>query len=129
MSNVELLIEEIKTLPENYTAVVIEFVGYLKEKAAKKSADQGADDSWFERGEECPICAKHRDPVTGELRFNAEVMADIQEADDMLSGKIPSTLRRFDSFEEMWEDLMRDDPNPEKRTVTFHHTGSHSDLF
>jgi len=111
MSNAELLIEEIKTLPENYTAVVLDFVGYLKEKAAKKSADKGADDSWFERGEECPICAKHRDPVTGELRFKPEVYEGMQEVEDMLSGKIPSTLRSFDSFEDMWEDLMRDEPD------------------
>jgi len=32
-----------------------------------------SDDSWIERGEECPICAKHRDPETGELRFNARL--------------------------------------------------------
>ena len=111
MSLAELLIEEIKTLPENYTAEVLDFVGYLKNKAAKKSADQGADDSWFERGEECPICAKHRDPVTGNPRYKPEVYEGMQEVEDMLSGKIPSTLRSFNSFEEMWEDLMRDDPD------------------
>ena len=38
---------------------------------------------------ECPICAKHRDPETGELRFNDEVMAGMQEVEDMISGKIP----------------------------------------
>jgi hypothetical protein len=76
MTNAELLIEEIKTLPEDYAAEVLDFVGYLKEKAAK-------------RQEGCPICAKHRDPVTGELRFNAETIAGMQEVEDMISGKIP----------------------------------------
>ena len=76
MSNAELLIEEIKTLPEDYTAEVLDFVGYLKEKAAR-------------RQEGCPICAKHRDPVTGELRFNAETIAGMQEVEDMIAGKIP----------------------------------------
>ena len=39
--------------------------------------------------EECPICAKHRDPVTGELRFNAETIAAFEEGDAMLRGEIP----------------------------------------
>jgi len=39
----------------------------------------------------CPICAKHRDPVTGEPRFNAETIAGMQEVEDMISGKIPVT--------------------------------------
>ena len=41
------------------------------------------------QAEECPICAKHRDPITGELRFNAETMAGMQEVEDMISGKVP----------------------------------------
>jgi hypothetical protein len=76
MSNAEILAEEIKTLPDEYAAEVLDFVGYLKEKAVK-----------YETG--CPICAKHRDPVIGEPRFNAEVMAGMQEVEDMISGKIP----------------------------------------
>jgi len=82
MSNAELLIEEIKTLPENYTAVVLDFVGYLKNKAAKKQADVTSED--------CPICAQYRDPVTGELRFNAETIAAFEEGDAMLRGEIPA---------------------------------------
>jgi len=35
--------------------------------------------------------------------------------------------KRFHSFEEMLADLERDDPAA--RTVTFHRTGTHSDLF
>jgi hypothetical protein len=78
MSNAELLIEEIKTLPEDYTAEVLDFVGYLKEKAARRQAG-------------CPICAKHRDPETGELQFNAETIAAFEEGDAMLRGEIPAT--------------------------------------
>jgi hypothetical protein len=58
---------------------------------------------------DCPLCAKHRDPETGELRFNAETIASIQEVDDMLAGKIPNTLKIFNSLEEMLEDLDTDD--------------------
>ena len=84
MSDAELLIEEIKTLPVSRVAQVLDFVEFIKQQEAKS-----ADTSWFEKGEECPICAKHRDPVTGELRFNAETMAGMQEVEDMISGKIP----------------------------------------
>ena len=81
MSNAELLIKEIKTLPNDYVDDVLDFVGFLKRKAAKEQMDPGAG--------ECPICAKHRDPETGELRFNAETMMSMQEVEDMISGKIP----------------------------------------
>ena len=90
MSNAELLIEEIKTLPEDYAAEVLDFVGYLKEKAAK-------------RQEGCPICAKYRDPVTGEPRFNAETIAAIEEGDAMLRGEIPA--KWYNSLDEMLADL------------------------
>ena len=52
---------------------------------------------------ECPICAKHRDPETGELRFNAETMAGMQEVEDMITGKIPT--KWYNSLDEMLEDL------------------------
>jgi len=58
---------------------------------------------------DCPICAKHQDPVTGELRFNAETIAAMKEVDDMLAGKIPNTLKSFNSLEEMLADLDSDD--------------------
>jgi hypothetical protein len=78
MTNTETLIEEIKTLPDAYAAEALDFVGYLKEKAAK-----------YETG--CPICAQHRDPKTGEPRFNAETIAAFEEGDAMLRGEIPAT--------------------------------------
>ena len=54
---------------------------------------------------ECPICAAHN------YMPNAETIAAIEESRAMLRGEIPSTLRRFHSFEEMWEDLNRDEPD------------------
>ena len=57
----------------------------------------------------CPICAAHRDPVTGEERFNAETIAAIEEGRAMMRGEIPSKL--YTSTDEMWEDLMSDDPD------------------
>ena len=52
---------------------------------------------------ECPECAKHRDPVTGELRFNAETIAGMQEVEDIISGKIPA--KWYNSLDEMLIDL------------------------
>jgi hypothetical protein len=113
MSNAELLIEEIKTLSAGRVAEVLDFVEFIKQKEAREAKDggvtfgdgvtKGNDDSWFEKGEECPICAKHRDPKTGELRFNAETMAGMQEVEDMLAGKIPT--KWYNSLEEMLVDL------------------------
>jgi len=90
MSNAELLIEEIKTLPEDYAAEVLDFVGYLKEKAVR-------------RQEGCPICAAHRDPVTGNPRYNAETIAAFEEGDAMLRGEIPT--KWYNSLDEMLMDL------------------------
>ena len=101
MSNIEMLIKEVKTLPPNRVAEVLDFVEFVKQKEIQSV--EGTDDSWFEKGEECPICAKHRDPKTGELRFNAETMAGMQEVEDMISGKIP--VKWYNSLEEMLEDL------------------------
>ena len=59
--------------------------------------------------DECPICAKYRDPVTGNPRYNAETVAAIEEGRAILRGEIPA--KRFNSLEEMLEDLERDDPD------------------
>ena len=105
MSDAELLIEEIKTLPASRVAEVLDFVEFIKQKETRnaENAAQGSDDSWFEKGEECPICAKHRDPKTGELRFNAETRAAIEEGRAMMRGEIPA--KRFNSIEELLADL------------------------
>jgi len=89
-----LLIEEIKTLPTGRVAEVLDFVEFIKQKESKNAA-------------ECPICAKHRDPITGEPRFNAETIAAFEEGDAMLRGEIPA--KWYNSLEEMLVDLDSDD--------------------
>ena len=59
--------------------------------------------------DECPICAKHRDPETGNPRYNAETVAAIEEGIAISRGEIPA--KRFSSLAEMLEDLERDDPD------------------
>ena len=55
----------------------------------------------------CPICAKLRDPITGEPLYNAETIAAIEEGDAILRGEIPA--KRYNSLEEMLVDLDSDD--------------------
>ncbi|MDR0502068.1 MAG: hypothetical protein LBH16_01975 [Treponema sp.] len=98
---IDLLMEDIKSLPESYTVQVFDFVGYLKSKAASQEGNASSED--------CPICAKLRDPVTGEPLYNAETKAAIKEVDDMIAGRIPDTLKRFKSLEEMLVDLDSED--------------------
>lgn len=108
MSDAELLIEEIKNLPANRVAEVLDFVEFIKQKEAENTKSTGSiDDSWFKKGEDCTICAKHRDPKTGELRFNAETRAAIEEGDAMLRGEIPA--KWYNSLDEMLVDLDKDD--------------------
>ena len=57
----------------------------------------------------CPICAAHIDPVTGNPRYNAETVAAIEEGIAISNGEIP--VKWYTSTDEMWEDLMRDDPD------------------
>jgi hypothetical protein len=67
------------------------------------------DDDWVSNGGECPICAAHRDPVTGEERFNAKTVAAIEEGMAISRGEIPA--KRFHSLAEMLEDLDKDYPD------------------
>jgi len=55
---------------------------------------------------ECPVCAAHRDPITGNPRYNAETVAAIEEGMAISRGEIPA--KRFHSLTEMIEDLERD---------------------
>jgi hypothetical protein len=71
-------------------------------------ATEGTDDGLNFEGE-CPLCAKYRDPETGELQPNAETADAIREGRAMMRGEIPA--KRFHSLDEMWEDLMKDDPD------------------
>jgi hypothetical protein len=71
---------------------------------AVSAAENGLD---FEG--ECPICAAHRDPITGNPRYNAETVAAIEEGMAISRGEIPA--KRFHSLAEMIEDLERDAPD------------------
>jgi hypothetical protein len=105
-----MIITQTVDIPESHRLVidvpreVPEGRSVLTFTPATAAAEDGLD---FEG--ECPLCAKHRDSETGELRFNAEVMAGIKEVDDMLSGKIPNTMKSFNSLGEMLADLDADD--------------------
>ena len=55
----------------------------------------------------CPLCAKYRNPETGELRFNAETEAAFEEGDAMLRGEKPATW--YGSLDEMLVELDKDD--------------------
>ena len=79
------LIDEIKSLPEEYTVEIFNFIGYLKAKAARQS--------------ECPICANSIP--------NAQTIAAIQEGRAMMRGEIPA--KWYNSLEEMLVDLDADD--------------------
>jgi len=52
---------------------------------------------------ECPICAKNRDPETGEPLYNAVTLAAFEEAKAIMRGEIPA--KRYSSLEEAWKDL------------------------
>ena len=96
MVNTDLLIQEIKTLPKNRIAQVLDFVEFIKHQEART-----------EKGEECPICARHRNPVTGEPLYNAETIAAIEEGKAMMTGEKPT--KWYNSLEEMMTDLDSDD--------------------
>ena len=57
----------------------------------------------------CPLCAKYRDPETGNPRYNAQTVAAIEEGMAISRGEIPA--RRFNSLAEMLEDLEKEDPD------------------
>ena len=63
--------------------------------------DAGIDD-------ECPICAKNRDPVTGNPRFNARTLAAIEEGEAMMRGDIPAKWHKPHEFEQVWKELLAD---------------------
>jgi len=58
--------------------------------------DIGIDD-------ECPICAKLRDPKTGALPYNATVLAAMEESRAIMRGEIPG--KWYKSIEEAREDI------------------------
>jgi hypothetical protein len=85
MTDTDLLIKEIRTLPEESVTEVLDFVGYLKQKQSRDTGI-GLDD-------ECPL----------DHTPNAVTIAAIQEGDAMLRGEIPAN--RYHSFGEMLKAL------------------------
>jgi hypothetical protein len=86
MSNSEILIREAKTLPESIIGEVLDFIGYLKTKAAKTADQIGIDG-------ECPL----------DHTPNATTLAAFAEGDAMMRGEIPS--RWFKTPEEFFKAL------------------------
>ena len=58
--------------------------------------------------DDCPICAQNRDPVTGNPRFNAKVLAAIEEGEAMMRGDIPAKWHKPHEFEQVWKELLED---------------------
>jgi len=52
---------------------------------------------------ECPICSKLRDPKTGVLPYNAEVLAAMEESRAIMRGEKP--VKWYKSIDEAREDL------------------------
>ena len=57
---------------------------------------------------ECPICAKLRDPVTGNPPFNAKVKAAMEEARAMIRGEIPANWHKPHEINEALKELLED---------------------
>ena len=94
MAIAEQVYKEIKTLPPNRVIQILDFVEFIKQQENRNAGIGNKD---------CPLCEKYRNPVTGELRYNAETMTAIEEGDAMLCGDIPA--KRYNSLEEMLVDL------------------------
>ena len=58
------------------------------------------------QAEECPICAAHRDPVTGNPQYNAETVAAIEEGMAISRGEIPVEWHKPHEFNKVWQDLL-----------------------
>jgi DUF917 family protein len=86
MSDTELLIKEIRTLPADCITEVLDFVGYLKQKQSEKTAPDI----------DCPL----------DHTPNAVTIAAMREGDAMLRGEIPAN--RYHSLDEMLEALRPD---------------------
>ena len=57
---------------------------------------------------ECSVCAKLRDPVTKNPRFNAETLAAFEETKAIMRGEIPAKRYKTHEFDEVWNDLLED---------------------
>ena len=77
-------------------SVIVEIVMTTMIDTKKTSLDIGIDG-------ECPICEKLRDPKTGALPYNAEVLAAMEESRAIMRGDIP--VKWYKSIEEARDDL------------------------
>jgi hypothetical protein len=93
MSNAELIYEEVKTLPENRVAQVLDFVKHIKQEEATQDESTNNDCIY---GEDCPLHAENPP-------FNAKVLAAIAEGDAIFKGEKPA--KWYTSLEEAREDL------------------------
>jgi hypothetical protein len=80
MSDTELLVKEVQSLPPGCLQEVLDFVGYLRQKYAQ--------DDTGDRQDHAP---------------NAVTLAAMQEVQDMIDGKIPAN--RYHSLDEMLDAL------------------------
>ena len=88
--------------------VILTFTPAPDQKPADSVAEASpsyADDGLDYEGE-CPICAAHRDPVTGNPRYNAETVAAIEEGMAISRGEIPVKWHKPYEFEKVWQDLL-----------------------
>ena len=58
--------------------------------------------------DDCPICAQNRDPITGNPRFSAKVIAAIAEGEAMMRGDKPAKWHKPHEFEQIWKELLED---------------------
>jgi hypothetical protein len=91
MSDTELLIKEVQSLPPRCLREVLDFAGYLRQKYAQDTENAGIDGEY-----PGPKVRLDHTP-------NAVTRAAIEEGRAMMRGEIPAN--RFNSLEEMLEAL------------------------
>ena len=101
--NRRLIIDVPREVPTGRTVLAFTPASELWPQDQRTAAAENS----FDVDGDCPLCAKYRDPETGELRPNAETAAAIREGRAMVRGEIPGKL--YSSFEEMLADLDKDD--------------------
>jgi len=55
---------------------------------------------------ECPICAKLRDPITGNPRFNPKTLAAFEETKAIMRGEIPAKRYKPHELHEAWKEIL-----------------------
>ena len=57
---------------------------------------------------ECPICTKLRDPETGNLPYNAKVIAAMEESRAAMRGEIPAKWHQPHELEDVLKEMLED---------------------